>query len=138
MAPIPPPGGPAHGVGKVKKISKKFDPLSVATIISISFPEEVSPTSVKYKTRFSVGIKYADKAGKKHHKTIFFGKREDAEYIDHGDLARKALTMSRLRKWGSLFDKNFYRAHLLNGPTTNIVTNYSKLIAMLKVTDSSG
>lgn len=127
MAPTKP------AIKPTKRVVKKFDSQTVARIIGISFPEEVDPTNLKYKARFSIGIKYQDLEGKKRHKTIFFGTRGLLEYIDHGDVAKRDLTMSRMRKWASPFDKNFYRAHLLNGLTNTLCSNYARLVAMLQI-----
>lgn len=118
----------------VKKATKKkpFDRHSVKDVISIGYPEPVK-IGGKSKKRFRVSIRYVDKELKQRVKTLFFGKVGDKEYIDDGDVIKRIKILNSLKKMGDLFESNFYRAHILNGDTTDILKNYSLLLTRNRI-----
>lgn len=117
----------------IKKATKKpFDRSSVKDIISIGYPEPVK-IGGKSKKRFRVSVRYVDKDLKQRIKTLFFGKVGDKEFIDDGDEMKRIKTINSLKKMGDIFEGNFYRAHILNGDTTDILKNYSLLLSRNRV-----
>jgi hypothetical protein len=117
----------------IKRATKKpFDRQSVKDVISIGYPEPVK-VGGKSKKRFRVSIRYVDKDLKQRIKTLFFGRVGDKEYIDDGDEGRRIKTINSLKKMGDIFEGNFYRAHILNGDTTDILKNYTLLLARNRI-----
>ena len=114
-----------------KRGHKKFDPSSVKRVLSISYPEPIPADSKKYKKRFKVRVGYEDSDGKTRQKSVYFGDKNSVEYIDHG---REELKLSQKLKPGkSVFDKEYYRFHLLNGPRTAMIDNYAIMISKIQV-----
>jgi hypothetical protein len=117
-----------------KKIKKaKFDVKNVGQVLTISFPEEIPADSKKYKRRFKVGLRYKDKVGKERMKTIYFGDKGVSEFIDHKRDDLRQITMGKMRPGKHLFDKEYYRYHLLNGPKPTLLGNYTVMLHKIKI-----
>lgn len=59
--------------------------------------------------------------------TIAFGKKNEQEYIDHKDKNKRSVSVSRLQHVDNPFHQNFYKAHILNGPHTNVFDNFKEV-----------
>lgn len=116
-----------------KNKRSKFDIASVQKIIAINYPEEVSADSKKYKKKYRISIKYIQKDGTQHVKTIFFGERKQKDFIEHKKEELRQETLGKIHPGKNVFDKHFYCYHLLNGPRTTMLENYAIMLNKLKV-----
>lgn len=122
---------PATSLKSNKK--QKFDIKKVKQVLTISFPEEVRPDSKKYKKRYKISLKYKDIEGKLRTKSIYFGDKGVSEYIDHKREDLREQTLGKMRPGRNLFDKEYYRYHILNGPKATILGNYTVMLNKIKV-----
>jgi hypothetical protein len=112
----------------------KFDIKNVAQVLTISFPEEISMDSKKYKRRYKVTLKYRDlQEGKERVKTIYFGDKGVSEFIDHKREDLRQLNLGKMRPGKNLFDKEYYRFNLLNGPKPTLLGNYTIMLNKIRI-----
>lgn len=117
----------------LKHKKPKFDIKNVQQVLTISYPEEIPLDSKKYKRRYKVALKYKDKEGKERTKTIYFGDKGTSEFIDHKREDLRQQNLGKMRPGKNLFDKEYYRYHLLNGPRATLLGNYTVMLNKIKI-----
>jgi len=101
-------------------------------IISIEMPKKCRLANAN--KRLTIAFKYIlrnDKEHKLHKKSMNFGKEGNAHYVDHKDKDLKRKKLNRLTRTHDPFHPNFWKKHILNGPSTSIAQNYCQLITKL-------
>lgn len=111
-------------VKKIKKPKPVWD--NSFKLTAVQYPEELLNEKYK-KKKYKINIAY--KAGDKlHKKTIRFGKRDDPDFVDGGDVSKKNRLSSKLGNTHNMFHGNFWRLHLLNGDSKTLKENYLNFI----------
>lgn len=114
----------APTIKKIKKPKPVWD--SNHKIVDIQYPQELGEGRFKKKYKLNLTYKLNDKI---HKKTIRFGKKDDQDFIETGDVAKKNRLASKLGNTHNMFHGNFWRLHLLNGETKSLRENYLNLIS---------
>lgn len=109
---------------KIKKPKPQWD--TRYNLIEVQYPKEI--TNDKFKKRYKVGLTYKNNENKIKSKTIRFGRKDVKEFVDDSDPNKKAKICGKLGNTHNLFHGNFWRLHLLNGPSNSMKENYMNLI----------
>lgn len=109
---------------KIKKPKPQWDPRY--NLIEVQYPKEIS--NEKFKKRYKIGLTYKNNENKIKSKTIRFGRKDVKEYVDDSDPSKKNKICGKLGNTHNLFHGNFWRLHLLNGPSNSMKENYMNLI----------
>jgi hypothetical protein len=111
-------------IKKIKKPKPVWD--SRYKVIDVQYPQELGEGRFKKKYKLNLTYKLDDKI---HKKTIRFGKKDDQDFIDSGDITKKNRVANKLGNTHNMFHGNFWRLHLLNGETKSLRENYLNLIS---------
>lgn len=122
--PINPSVTPA--IKRIKKPKPVWD--SKYKLIDVQYPQEIN--NPKFKKKYKLNITYKDD-DKIHKKTVRFGKKDDLDYVEGGDLTKKNRIASKLGNTHNMFHGNFWRLHLLNGENKSLKENYVNLISKI-------
>lgn len=116
-------------VSQTKRI-KKPKPIwdNKYKLVDVQFPQEIN--NPKFKKKYKLNITYKDD-DKLHKKTIRFGKKDDVDYVEGGDVNKKNRVSSKLGNTHNMFHGNFWRLHLLNGEAKSLKENYLNLISKI-------
>jgi hypothetical protein len=116
-------------ISQTKRI-KKPKPIwdNKYKLVDVQFPQEIN--NPKFKKKYKLNITYKDD-DKLHKKTIRFGKKDDVDYVEGGDLNKKNKISSKLGNTHNMFHGNFWRLHLLNGEAKSLKENYLNLISKI-------
>jgi hypothetical protein len=109
---------------KIKKPKPQWD--TRYNLIEVQYPKEI--TNDKFKKRYKVGLTYKNNENKIKSKTIRFGRKDVKEFVDDSDPTKKNKICGKLGNTHNLFHGNFWRLHLLNGPSNSMKENYMNLI----------
>lgn len=85
----------------------------------------------KSKKKYFVNVRWREKDGRKRTKVIRFGEKGKKDYVDSKDVAQRMSVLSRLKNTDNPFNKNFYRAHLLNSDELDIKKAWLNMNAQL-------
>lgn len=121
---------PTSNISISKKI-KKPKPIwnNKYKLIDVQYPQPID--NPKFKKKYKLNITFKNEDDKIRKKTIRFGKKEDIDFVDNGDVARKNRISSKLGNTHNMFHGNFWRLHLLNGDSKNLKENYLNLISKI-------
>lgn len=111
-------------ISKVKKFKPQWD--TRYNLIEVQYPKEI--TNDKFKKRYKVSLTYKNNENKIKNKTIRFGRKDVKEFVDDSDPNKKNKICGKLGNTHNLFHGNFWRLHLLNGPSNSMKENYMNLI----------
>ncbi len=111
-------------ITKVKKFKPQWD--TRYNLIEVQYPKEIS--NDKFKKRYKVSLTYKNNENKIKNKTIRFGRKDVKEFVDDSDPNKKNKICGKLGNTHNLFHGNFWRLHLLNGPSNSMKENYMNLI----------
>lgn len=111
---------------KLKKVAE------IKELISISKPEFLTVENSFVTKKMKISLVYKDREGKSHNKTIFFGSKKRAYFIDHKieklrEQSRKRRNMENV----TILDGMFYEDRLLDGESTDLNENYMVLVKAL-------
>lgn len=109
---------------KIKKPKPQWD--TRYNLIEVQYPKEIG--NEKFKKRFKVSLTYKNNENKIKSKTVRFGRKDVKEFVDDSDPSKKNKICGKLGNTHNLFHGNFWRLHLLNGPSNSIKENYMNLI----------
>lgn len=83
-------------------------------LLTVEYPKE--PSYKNARTRYETVLTYEDNNGIRHKKRVRFGRKDREEFVDNGDINKRALNLMRIKNADKLdvLDPNYWRVCLLN------------------------
>ena len=114
-------------ISNSKKIKKQL--RTDLKLVGIQYPKKIE--NPKFKKRYSIKVDLKDNEGKIHRKTIRFGKKDRAEFIDHKNRELAQKQISHMKNYDSPVKGNYYTLKLLNNKE-NIQDSYLEMLKSLE------